>query len=694
MTSSATLPGRKTDRATLPLRFTIFRECLNEDVMVAIIDALADKSCSDQCLAAIFKNACLYQYQIELNQIIKNIEKLHGAGTVTVNENVIDMLAPDQIKLVQNSDGTVELEKTNPVHQDPKRHEMIDSTLGHLLPAALCKLIGGYDDEFEICEKNKVDIKNYLLYGKPAEKRLILIAAVHQKRMPVLNEMLRELNKIRKFCVDFSYMDLRNLDLTGIDLSSSNLTGADLQDTCLVNAVLVGASLRCAKLNNANLGQAILSFADLSRARLIAANLSGATLLNTNGQSACLFCANLQGVSSHILRNFGGAAFNYSNFKISSDEIYNPEQFNRVDAPVHVQIVSAMTSRTKSFFLIDQPRAMHVVVIDEMEKNILLAKGILFHDVGNGIVQLRRPVALFQDPLRNLVIDSTLRILPKVLTDIISAYENEIEISEINESAILDILKTGDPAAKGQIISAASGQKKILFLNELFKKLRVQGITLNLSHIDVSNLDLRDINLTNANLSHAVMHGCDLSRAVLRQANLNCANLNGAILIRARFDHASMNDARLLGADLSSAILFKATLVRAILKFANLNNAKLRGGADLSGAYLDYANLQDASLHRAKMMKVSLTHANLQGVDLGLANLTNAKLMHARIIGANLSGGILTEADLTSAIFEQVRLKGWVILAGMNWKNVRAKKIDADPAVRIQLPFLLRLKCI
>jgi Pentapeptide repeats (8 copies) len=100
---------------------------------------------------------------------------------------------------------------------------------------------------------------------------------------------------------------------------------------------------------------------------------------------------------------------------------------------------------------------------------------------------------------------------------------------------------------------------------------------------------------------------------------LQRADLSGAYLQEADLNFANLYRANLEGADLRSARLYQADLRAAKLKEAKLQKA------DLSRAYLTQAILEGANLAGA-----NLRFANLKGVNLvGVRNLTDAQLRTA-----------------------------------------------------------------
>lgn len=694
--SSAALKLNDAQTANLalqPVRYSDQGHCKNKDVMTAVADALADKSCSDALITAILKNAWLHDYQPELNELITNIEARHGAGAVRFSDNVRRMLADEHIDLVQNSDGTVQLEKSIAVKSNPRRADLIGSTLDTILPTTLCKLISSYDDEIEIGEKNRKLIVAIMETGDSAAKSSVIAAASHQRQISYLNELFQ--NKP----LNLSGIDLSNLDLTGIDLAHAEVSFANLQNCCLADARLNFTRLTGSNLNQANLSRANLTHACLNNARLIAANLFGANLTGTTLIRACLLCANLEqatlcnSISFHVLPTLNFSNYiesRYGKNRLSPLVLLHRKQ---LQAPLDVLVVptlSEMPSRSD-----DSSSRLTPLVITENEKRLVLASGLVMKDYGDGTIQLSRGLTVQHDPLRSSVIDSTLlRIFPKELTDLISSYDDDIEISQQNETAILDILKSADQSAKGLLIGSACRQFKLIYLNQIFSTLRQQGFKLNLSRVDLSNLNLTGLNLNNINLSYAAMHGCNLFQVTLHQANLIKTNFNGASLIKADFTGATMSGASLMQADLTGAILNQANLVGAVLKFAKLLDAELQGGTNLTNAYLDYASLELTNLTGAVMINASLTHVNMYGTKLGRANLTNAKLMHARVANATMSSVNLSHADLSRATIDDTILIDAPKLAGTIWTGVRATKILTDPATKRLLPASIRPQCL
>ena len=109
-------------------------------------------------------------------------------------------------------------------------------------------------------------------------------------------------------------------------------------------------------------------------------------------------------------------------------------------------------------------------------------------------------------------------------------------------------------------------------------------------------------------------------------------DLVGLDLSGCYLDYAELPQARLAGANLSDASL----------AFANLSYADL-SGADLTRVALGFSDLSYADLTGATLVGASLRAVTLSGVSLVNANLSGAFLREAGLYGANLSGAIVDD---------------------------------------------------
>ena len=73
--------------------------------------------------------------------------------------------------------------------------------------------------------------------------------------------------------VDWSYCNLRGLNLSNLELSGANLLGADLYGANLSNTNLSGANISYAQIYKVNLSNTNLTYANLSYSNLCGASL-------------------------------------------------------------------------------------------------------------------------------------------------------------------------------------------------------------------------------------------------------------------------------------------------------------------------------------------------------------------------------------------------------------------------------------
>jgi uncharacterized protein YjbI with pentapeptide repeats len=139
--------------------------------------------------------------------------------------------------------------------------------------------------------------------------------------------------------------------------------------------------------------------------------------------------------------------------------------------------------------------------------------------------------------------------------------------------------------------------------------------------------------------------------------DLTGANLSGAYLVFANLSGTDLTGANLSSANLSHAYLFSADLTAANLTGADLSYA------DLSAVDLTGANLSNTNLTAADLSSVSLTGANLNNANLGSADLTGADLTSANLTGADLGGLNLIGTDLTRVNLTGARLFNTVFAA-------------------------------
>jgi len=607
---------------------------------------------------------------------------LHPAVNVMIHDHEKSILLANQVEINDHGNGTLGLTRSVATLADAGRRKALSATLESLqFPTTLHNLIAGYDDEIDISSMNRKAILDILKSSDQSAKSLLMGCVSRQKKVETLNELCMGITST----LNFSDVDCRSLNLTGISLPGANFTRANFQHSCLDGAFLINCNFTGANLNGASLVRIKMGNTILHHARLIGANLFQANLNHVGLIHTCFLAANLQEATVHYMSVLYNTHFQFANLKNVEPAI----QFVPHDGPVNAIIVSELptpddtqpTQRTR-----DKP-----LVITEQEKGILLGAKVACKvaciDNGDGTVTLSLAATVYKNPERHQQIKTTLTsVLPDVLTDLISAYDDEIDLCEHNEAFLLSVLRSSDQQAKAQIIAAASHQNKIRFLNTLFEKFREHTGQLNLSNVDLSNLDLRGINLYDTKLNGANMHGCDLLQANLRGAQMIGANLNGAFLHDADLSYADLSDARLIKAKLTNARLMQVNLSRAVLKFANLDGAELTPDANLSHAWLDHAILAGTNLQRANLTGASFAHAIMRDVQLDRSDLSNASLVHAELSKTSMLTVNLTHADFSYATLDRVTFIAPSIFKEAIWTGASFNQIRSDPETMKQMP--------
>jgi uncharacterized protein YjbI with pentapeptide repeats len=215
----------------------------------------------------------------------------------------------------------------------------------------------------------------------------------------------------------------------------------------------------------------------------------------------------------------------------------------------------------------------------------------------------------------------------------------------------------------------------------------------NMSGVDLSALDLSDVNFRGADLSGANLTsstllgtnfagaqlvGATLTDTVSFEANFGGANLSGVIAERAKLENCNLYGAHVESANFEFAELRRADFTRCSAKRANFRDANLVGAA-LVEAFFNHAdftraNLEKADLASAVFVKANLSHAKLAGANLGhhfysVRSFQNVERRRgvlsrddsprpgAKFMSANLQFAVLDGCDLTGASFV------WAILS-------------------------------
>ncbi|WP_083566913.1 pentapeptide repeat-containing protein [Hyphomicrobium sp. CS1GBMeth3] len=202
------------------------------------------------------------------------------------------------------------------------------------------------------------------------------------------------------------------------------------------------------------------------------------------------------------------------------------------------------------------------------------------------------------------------------------------------------------------------------------------GARPDLVELNLTRMDLAELDFKRARLDKADLYGAELSRANFSECSLIGVRLNRATITAADFSGADLTDAQILRPTTFTSLevvtaeapKFKGAklvrirsdgwLDRADFTGADLTGAVFGGGASreetlFTPASLISANFTGATLKQAKFPDAHLKYARFNDADLTDANLRGANLLQADFRGANLAG-----ADFTGANLDEADLRG------------------------------------
>jgi uncharacterized protein YjbI with pentapeptide repeats len=187
------------------------------------------------------------------------------------------------------------------------------------------------------------------------------------------------------------------------------------------------------------------------------------------------------------------------------------------------------------------------------------------------------------------------------------------------------------------------------------------GTRADLSHGNLSNLDLQGVNLWSADLEGAYLAGANMTNAVLGFDGQKAEQVSKApgkyLLAPARIGQITVTDA-------NGRIIAESPPVP--------DRTNLRG-----------ASLWNAILHKADLDSADLSKTTLSGADLSNADLRGADLTEANLAGAILDGSNVSNANLDRALFEPISLSA--IVGSETAKNLYSIRFQSNPDALIKL---------
>ncbi|MDS1139753.1 DUF2169 domain-containing protein [Pusillimonas sp. SM2304] len=238
---------------------------------------------------------------------------------------------------------------------------------------------------------------------------------------------------------------------------------------------------------------------------------------------------------------------------------------------------------------------------------------------------------------------------------------------------------------------------------------------LDLSGVELSQVDLRQAVLTRCNLQGAQLDSANLTDAILTQCVLSAVRLESACLAGAQLDACHIQDSRLAGVDGSGARLHQCVLDGSELEASRWDDAQfvecsLAGarlkqacglrtvfqhcampGIDASGSHFSKASFEQCALDGARFNAATLAgstlqacqaaHAQFDGASMpGLRTLLDTQLNNANLHAADLEAASLQNTALAGAILREARLDGAFVkacdLSGTDAWRMEARKAD------------------
>jgi uncharacterized protein YjbI with pentapeptide repeats len=170
-------------------------------------------------------------------------------------------------------------------------------------------------------------------------------------------------------------------------------------------------------------------------------------------------------------------------------------------------------------------------------------------------------------------------------------------------------------------------------------------LTFNLSHRDLSGLDLRAVDLSGAELTAIDFSGSNLEGANFVEAEMPRANLTDADVSRATFNRAILSSAILTGIRGDEPVFEDAVMVDVSL--TRLQDLSL---ANFAGAELTQANLFDSRFPEARFDGADFTLASAVGSDFGeVASMSDVNLTGANLTGARIEPDRIERAWFVNA---------------------------------------------
>jgi uncharacterized protein YjbI with pentapeptide repeats len=176
---------------------------------------------------------------------------------------------------------------------------------------------------------------------------------------------------------------------------------------------------------------------------------------------------------------------------------------------------------------------------------------------------------------------------------------------------------------------------------------------MDLTHLDLSNLNMVECSFRGANLAGVNMTYADLRTADMAEADLTGANISGSSFAGANLVRANFANANAMQADFSTCNMNAARGAGASFHYCNLSNTIMRDShfetADFSHSLFKESNLRGGVFTDAIFNDADLSDADCRDGSFERGHFKAAKLKGTNFKGSNLSGVEMDKTDFAQA---------------------------------------------
>lgn len=479
--------------------------------------------------------------------------------------------------------------------------------------------------------------------------------------------------------LDFSEVNLNNVDFSSMAFDGVNFAGASLKGTNFSEASINDCNFAGAKFSKTDFYGAHLSDLSLSGLKLKSTNLEAAYLNNVNLSGAKLDFSNLC-ETQFVACDLVDTSLKYSTVDNTAfpDSSINEKTLNEL--PLEVL---DLTAADLEHFDMRSPilRELQIGHADLRSKdfegqNNLQGLDLPFADLRGTDLGL----VIISDENRNLALNlenanligakniypNARKVLEQAPGIVLPPASNDSkDITEALQKHLNWLSVVSDPDKEnllGRDFFQYYDAKLVNWQDiKVPENIKLSLAQVNLDGVNFEGLDLRKFFLHGASLRGTNFKNANLDGVDLRMANLEEADLSGASLVQASLKKAKMKAAKIAQANFEKAELANVVdlnlaenLNAAIFNGANLFGAQLVE-ADLSGIQMKGAKLKFVNFNGSSLVGADLSGAVLDGVTMVTTNLENTDLNDASLVNANLLRAKLNEG--TQISLDQVGVK-------------------------------------